>query len=227
MFARALSLVALSGVALSGCATGWIMTQAVGGQRALDEGSHDVHVPQPGIEEHLTVSMAPMADSLTCQVAQGGHDIVYHQAFRYGSRWKKTTAIAFLVEGALGAVLLLTASDKEPNNYLYGGFLALDAVVTAPLFFIPRKEIYRHDDVYVTTPVRTDCPEGLALEIDGNAYPIDAAGRVGELGTAALAEWAKTRASSLRVTLGGQERDLVAGAATIPVAPGALTSLAP
>lgn len=226
MFAKAVSL-ALVAALLPGCATGWIATQAVGGQRALDEDAHDVHVPQPGIEEHLTVTLGPLADGVTCQVAQGGHDIVYHQAFRYGSRWKKMTALAFLIEGAAGAALLLTASDKDPNNYLYGGFLALDAAVTAPLFFIPRKEIYRHDDVYVTTPVRSDCPDGLALEIDGNAYPIDAAGHVGDLGNAALAEWAKTRATSLRVTLSGQARDLVAGTVTIPVTPGALTSLAP
>ena len=123
MFARLFPLL------LSGCATTWIVTEAAGGQRALDESVHEVHVPQPGIEEHLTVTLplapqpvpgtqavastrpgqptatAPFA--LTCAVAQSGHDIVYHQAFRYGSRWKKMTAAAFVIEGALGAVFWL------------------------------------------------------------------------------------------------------------------------
>lgn len=233
MFAR------LSPLLLAGCATSWITTQVTGTQRAWDEDVHEVRVPQPGVQEHLVVTMPvgppPMAGSaapplaLTCAVDQTGRDLVYHQAFRYGSRWKKLTALAFVLEGALGATFLLTADNEHPNGYVYGGFLALDAAITAPLFFIPRKEIYRTDDVATTTPVRGDCPDGLALEIGGDTFPVDATGHVGELAEAALAQ--RRPGDPLRVAIVGQARDLACGpqacTATIPVATGTLTSLAP
>jgi hypothetical protein len=218
MFARLLPIV------LSGCATGWIAVEAAGGQRALDEDVHEVHVPQPGVDEHLTVTLPlatqyegtgsaaqPLPFALTCSTEQKAHDLVYHQAFRYGSRWKKMTAIAFVVEGAVGAAFLLTADSNHPGGYVYGGFLALDAAVTAPLFFIPRKEIYRSDDVPVTTAVRSDCPDGLALEIGGDTFPINAAGKLGELGDTALTEWMKAPSGPIRVTIAGQARDLPIG----------------
>jgi len=233
-------LARLSPLLLAGCATSWITIQATGTQRALDEDVHEARVPQPGIQERLTVTVpaapqlqgsAAVPFALTCATDQTGHDLVYHQAFRYGSRWKKATAIAFLVEGALGAALFLTATSQHPDGYLYGGFLAADAVLTAPLFFIPRKEIYRTDDTPVTTAVRSDCPDGLALEIGSDTFPVDAAGKIGELGEAALADWRKTPGPPLRVTIGGQEREIACApqtcTATIPVAVGALTSLAP
>lgn len=265
MFARLFPLL------LSGCATSWIATQASGGQRLLDEDIHEVHVPQPGVTERLTVTLplappvtqtaqpaaqpvtpappAPLA--LTCAIDQSGHDLVYHQAFRYGSGWKKVAAVAFVVEAAAGAAFLLTASDKDPGGYVYGGFLAIDAAVTAPLIFIPRKEIYRTDDLPVTTAVRNDCPEGLALEIGVDTFPIDARGTLGELGETALGEWMKAPNGPLRVDIAGQARDLFVDDAgrctyvrnhggtcalysgatvatvTIPVAAGTLTSLAP
>jgi hypothetical protein len=260
MFARLFPLL------LSGCATSWIITQAAGGQRALDEGVHEVHVPQPGVDEHLTVSLplvpqvvqsngglppTTLPFALTCAVAQSGHDLVYHQAFRYGSRWKRTTAIAFFAEGAIAAIGLLTATNEKPAGYLYGGFFAADAVLTAPLFFIPRKEIYRTDDVPVTTALRSDCPDGLALEIGSDTFPIDATGKLGELGETALGEWMNAPNGPLRVDIAGQARDLpiddgarcvylrnhgstctlystaTVATVTIPVAAGTLTSLAP
>ena len=206
---------------LSGCATSWIALQASGTQRALDEGVHEVRVPQPGVDEHLTVSLPlatqvtgagsaaqPAPFALTCTTEQQAHDVVYHQAFRYGSRWKKMTAFAFVLEGALGAALLLTADSQHPDGYLYGGFFALDAAITAPLFFIPRKEIYRTDNALVTTPVRSDCPDGLALEIAGDTFPIDAAGKISDVGEAALAAWMKAPSGAIRVTVAGQARDL-------------------
>ena len=236
MFARAFPLL------LAGCATGWITTQATGTQRLLDEDVHEVRVPEAGVDEHLTVTVPlapqyagsaaePLPFALTCATEQVGHDRVYHQAFRYGSRWKKETAIAFLVEGALGAALFFTADNQHPGGYIYGGFLGLDAAITAPLFFIPRKEIYRTDDSQVVTPVRSDCPEGLALEIGSDTFPVDAAGKIGDVGEAALAEWRKTPGPPLRVTVAGQERDVACGPQTctamIPVAAGTLTSSVP
>jgi hypothetical protein len=231
MFARLFPLV------LAGCATSWITVQATGTQRVLDEDVHEVHVPEPGIDEHLSVTV-PLATqyvgsaaqpfALTCATEQQAHDRVYHQAFRYGSRWKKTTAIAFLVEAAAGAALFFTADSKNPNGYFYGGFLAADAALTLPLIFIPRKEIYRTDEVPMTTAVRSDCPEGLALEIGDATFPVDAAGKIGDVGEAALAQWRTTPGAPMRVSIAGQERDATCGPQTctamIPVAVGTLTS---
>ncbi|MBV8762132.1 MAG: hypothetical protein JO257_32865 [Deltaproteobacteria bacterium] len=238
MFAKLLPLALLSG-----CATGWIVTEASGQQRLLDENVHEVRVPQPGIEEHLTVSLAPNATSFSCAVDQTAPERVYHQAFRYGSRWKKTAAVMFVLEAAAGAALLLTADNNQhAANYLYGGFLALDGALTLPLIFIPRKEIYRTDDTVTTTAVRADCPDGLAVTIGDDTYPIDAAGSVGDLGRAALAANTAPVASNtpglapnaapLRVSIAGQQRELYVqpgrpASVTIPVATGALTSLAP
>ena len=224
MFARLLPLLACSG-----CATMWIASQAGGWQKQWDESVHEVRVPQPGYEEQLAVvlPLAPEYEptppaqpnqpppplvmkpfALSCKAEQRGHDLVYHQAFRYGSRWKTGVAISVLVEGALGALGLLTATSQKPAGYVYGAYLAADAAIALPLFFIPRKEIYRTDDVAVATPVRDDCPDGLALEIAGDTYPVDAAGRITDVAQAALTEWMNAPTGALRIIIAGQARDL-------------------
>jgi hypothetical protein len=214
---RALALAALA-ASTTGCFTGWVTTQAVGGAKFLDEGVREQAVPQDGVEERLAVSIplayeydeapagtspsprerTPRPFALTCSTRQYAQDRVYHSAFRYGSKWKKTTAISFLVEAALGAAFLLIdrnrdLSDPEQANdrtgLLVGGFFALDAIGTAAIFFIPRKEVFTVEDKAVMTPIRDDCPEGLVLEIGGTSFPIDALGGIGELGEVALDEW--------------------------------------
>jgi len=247
-------------LASGGCFTTWVATQATGTQALWDEGVREEAVPLPGIEERLvlklpapttsttttTTSTSPGAQvtpaepppfALECRVEQQGRDAVYHSAFRYGSRWKKQTAIAFAVEAALGAVALLTASEESPNGYVYGAFLAADALGTAATFFIPRKEVYRVDEKVATTAIRSDCPDGLTLTIGQDTFPVDAAGRIGELGEAALAEWrapaprdptlpawqAAPRAPLL-ATFDGRTVELRTGiAASISVPPGTLT----
>ena len=131
-------------------------------------------------------------------------DAVYHSAFRYGSRWRWAAAISFVVERATATALLLAADPQHPGDYLGGGFLAADAAVTAALLFAPRKEVYRKDEVAMTTHVRSDCPDGLALEIAGDSFPVDAAGRLGELGDTALGEWMAAPHGELRARLGEQ-----------------------
>lgn len=91
---------------------------------------------------------------------------------------------------------------------MYGGALALDAAATGVLFFLPREEIYRHDDLAVTTAVRTDCPDGLAVAIGATAYPVNAAGRLDELGSAALNEWMRAPAAPLELRVAGLRQEL-------------------
>lgn len=221
---RALALLACLS---TGCATTWIITQATGEQKAWDESSHDVHVPQPGVTEKLTVRLPLAVEheeistdvpgqatpritqgpakpfALACHADQHAKDRVYHTAFRYGHHWRLETGLAFLVEGAVATALVLAAKpDKNPGSYLLGWYLAADAVVTAPLIFFPRKEIYREEDLYLTTALRDDCPEGLALDIGGEVYPVDAAGGLGALGTQALTEWMANPRGELRARLG-------------------------
>ena len=226
---RAVAMLALA--ATSGCATTWVITQASGTPRVWDEHVREVDVPEPGITERLTVTLPlridyvpadaaapgqpaappkPRVFALTCSTDQDAQDVVYHQAFRYGSFWKKSTAVFFLAEAA-GASLLLLAGDGKVDDQVYGGFLAADAAVSGALFFLPREEIYRHDDKPVSTHVRSDCPDGLALAIDGTEYPVDAAGRLTDVGQTALDDWMKQAGPPIEVHLGGASQPLPLG----------------
>ncbi|MCX5741050.1 MAG: hypothetical protein NT062_00970 [Proteobacteria bacterium] len=226
------SIVALATLAATGCGTSWLVSQAAGQQRGWDEQVSEARVPRGGYTERLVLSLplaiayeeiptatagtttrgAARPFAIACDGYQDGHDLLSHSAFRYGSRWKKGTAISFLIEGAFAALFLATADPvKHPGYYVGGGFLALDDAVALGTFFIPRKEIYAEDDVAVSTHLRDDCPDGLALAIGADVFPIDAAGRIGELGEAALAQWMEAPTGALRATLAGQVGDLVVG----------------
>jgi len=224
----------------TGCFTTWALTQVTGTERAWDEKVQEASVPLPGVEERLSVTIplaieyetspsstttttpttttpprpgaTPLPFELACRSEQRARDVVYRSAFRYGSRWKKTTALMFLAEAAIGTTLLLAGNREDPREVLAGGFFAVDAVGTAALFFIPRKEIYRQDEKPVITPLRTDCPEGLVLEIGGDSFPVNAAGRIGELGEAALDQWMAAPTGSLQVSLDGRSMLLGIGA---------------
>ena len=199
-----LALVALCS---AGCATSWIATQASGTQRVWDESVTEASIPQPGIQETLAVSVPLGEPVLSCRAWQVGRDLVAHSAFRYGRHWKIGVLVSVALEGALGALFLLAADNdtaKHQANYLYGGYFALDAAIALPTVFIPRREIYREEPVSITTPIRTDCPEGLALDIGGESYPVDPLGHLGELGATALGEWMTAPHGELRATFDGQ-----------------------
>ena len=209
---RALALMAL----VSGCATTWIGTQATGTQRAWDEHVREVSVPLPGVTERINIGFpialqAGAPFELTCSTHQRAKDVVYHSAFRYGKRWKLMTGLMALAEGAI-ATALLWDRDAKPQNWLYGGFLAADATITAALFFIPRKEIYATEERSVVTPVRADCPEGTVLSIGTERYPIDAAGRIGDVAEAALDAWMKEPVGPLQLEVAGQVQRVELGA---------------
>lgn len=161
---------------------------------------------------------AAMPFALQCTTHQEGKDSVYHSGIVHGRKWKIATAMAAVVEGASGALFLLaTRNDADAQNRLegkiYGGFLTLDAIGSAVLFFLPRREVVRTDQRVTVTPVRADCPDGLTLDVGGDSFVIDAAGRIGEVGDAALAAWMQQPAGPLLVTLDGRALDLRVGAA--------------
>lgn len=183
-------LCAAIAASTTGCFSTWVGMTASGHPGATDESAREERVPQPGVREHLAVSLVD--GQFKCTSTQTATDVVYHSAYRYGSRWKKTAALMFVTEAALATALYFSNPDDPGKRltYLVGaGFFALDAVGTGVIAFIPRKEVYREQSVAVSTPVRDACPEGLSVQIASETYPIDAAGHIGELGDAALADW--------------------------------------
>lgn len=233
MTARRLLAAALAVAVGGGCATTWATSQLAGGARIWDEQVREEVVPLPGVDERLIVALplaieheaAPATTTaasapavppralpfaLTCTAEQRAQDEVYHSAFRYGARWKKTTAIMFAVEGLAASAFLFLGERTVPNQ-VYGGFFAIDAVATAALFFVPRQEIYRRDVRPVTTPLRRDCPAAMTLTIGTDVFPVDAAGRLGELGDTALDDWMQAPRGAVYVTYAGQRADLVLG----------------
>jgi hypothetical protein len=220
--------IAIACVALSGCATTWGMTQASDSARIWDEDVHEIRVPMDDVTETLTVAL-PLAIeyypgtksatgqqitppkalpfALQCSTQQSAHDVRYHQAFRYGSFWKKSTAVFFVLEAASAAALLLADGD-QPEGQVFGGFFAIDAAVTGALFFAPRKDIYRHDVVPIETGIRSDCPDGLELAIGNTVLPIDAAGHPGDLGNAAIDDWMKAPNGTIEVRFSGVRQPL-------------------
>lgn len=154
----------------------------------------------------------PREFELQCETRQHARNNVHRSAFRYGKKWKYATATMFLIEAAVATASYF--GDREnPQNQLTAGVLALDAIGTAALFFAPRKEIYRTEIRNVSDRVRTDCPDGLTLDIGGEVYPIDAAGRIGELGVAALDAWMQAPGGPIRIAYAGQTADVVIGPA--------------
>lgn len=189
---------------LSGCFTTWTGLQIAGYPGAPDENIREVRVPQPGIREKLVVSLT-QDNTFECTAMQGATDVVYHSAYRYGKNWKIATAGMFIAEGLMATYFALTYSqDKRPQDALGAGYFAVDAVGTAALFFAPRKEIFSTKTTPVTTTIRSACPDGLALDIGGEAYPINAAGSVGELGQVALDDWMRASSGSMQVTFAGR-----------------------
>ncbi|HEY5921177.1 MAG TPA: hypothetical protein VIV11_05880 [Kofleriaceae bacterium] len=204
------SLALISALACSGCFTTWAGMQAGGRSLAWDEQPREETVPLPAVEERLTITLPPSNGKveLTCTTSQRANETVYRAAYRYGSGWKKATALAFVTEAAAATLFLLTADREEPAGYAYGGFFALDALGTAALFFAPRKEQFSRSERTVNTPVRDDCPDGLMLEIAGTTFPVDAAGRIGEAGEVALDDWMKQRTGAVLVSLAGRTQEL-------------------
>ncbi|HSD88916.1 MAG TPA: hypothetical protein VLB44_15415 [Kofleriaceae bacterium] len=213
----------------TGCFTTWVGLRASGHAGAPDESVREERVPQPGIQERLVVTLQRASSKFECKAEQRATDAVYHSAYRYGSGWKKAVVLMFVAE-ALVATVLYVGKPDDPAHIAGAGFFALDAVGTGALFFAPRKEIYRSETEPVTTTIREVCPEGLAVEIAGETYSIDASGAVGELGAAALEDWMRTPDGSLLIDFQGRTSELRSDAtlfaATFDVPAGTLARVA-
>ncbi len=216
------ALIIAAALSLSGCASFWITTQAMGKPETWDEGVREQVVPIPGVQERLAVKLSlltevdratgqPLGFGLACSTEQRARDSVYHSAFRYGKRWKWMSGLAAVAEGLVATAFIVDRRPEKPQYVVFGGYLGLDAVITAALFFIPRKEIYRKDERATITPVRSDCPEGLTLAVGGERFPVDAVGRIGEVGEAALETWMNAPAGPIQVEVAGRTRILEIG----------------
>lgn len=190
----------------TGCFTTWTGLQLSGYPGAPDEKVREVRVPRPGVRERLVVGLTPQ-NTFECTGTQTGTDVVYKSGYRYGSTWKKSTAGMFVAE-ALIATYFALSIKKDPLNALGAGYFALDAIGTAAIFFIPRKEVYKEELSPMMTTIRNACPDGLALDINGESYPINAAGSIGELGQVALDDWMRAPTGSMQVTFGGQHASI-------------------
>jgi hypothetical protein len=207
-----LAIAAIVATSATGCFTTWVAIRAAGYPGAVDEDVKEQRVPLPGIDEKLVVSLAPEQITpsgvvFSCHADQHGRDATYRASFRYGRRWKTTTAIMFIAEAAMSAVFLLTEPKDEANKPLQilgGVFFGIDALGTGVLFFAPRKELYGRTDTAVTTEIRAVCPEGVMVEIAGETFPLDAAGSLGELGNAAFDQWMGTPNGAILVTFAGR-----------------------
>ena len=236
------SLALIIALACSGCFATWAGMQAGGKSLAWEESLREESVPLPATDERLVVSLAPGAAAgdaatLTCKSAQYARETVYRSSFRYGKGWKKATALAFVTEAALATGFYFAAqSSTEPadrfSGKVYAGLFAVDALGTAALFLVPRKERFARTERDATTPLREDCPEGMTLEIAGTTYPVDAAGRIGDAGDVALDDWMKTRTGTVLVGYAGRVSELrmpITGVTTstvLSVPVGTLTALA-
>jgi hypothetical protein len=200
MKARALLGIALLAVSSTGCFTTWLGLRAAGLNGAGNEGVREEHVPLPGLQEQLVVKLeaeqiTASGFHFTCVAEQFGRDAVYRSSYRYGKGWKTATAIMFFSEAAMSAVFLLTEPKMPENKSLQtagGVFFGLDAIGTAALFFIPRKDLFDRTEVPVTTPLRSVCPDGVMVEIAGDTFPLDATGSLGDLGSEAFDQWMRT-----------------------------------
>jgi hypothetical protein len=216
----------------SGCFTSWAITQAAGGQRILDEGGRTERVYVDDAKERLHVRMPFIAIAgepyaFECRSTQTATDEVHHAGFRYGKRWKTTALIMFAIEAGVAAATYFAADMERPENQLAVGLLGADALGTAALVFVPRKETYRRETVPVYSAIRGDCPDGIAVELAGETFPLDAAGRIGELGDAALEAWRRSPgAQPARIIYDQRTYDVRIGmSATFEVPLGTLTSL--
>ena len=234
---KAIGIVLAMAVASSGCAFTWGASQIGQGRPPFDENARSESVPLPGVLESLIVNVhfsgrpvvtqssstgsaqqtpsappfpaQPVNTELVvdCQVVQSGREKVYRAATRYGKGWKYVTATMFVLEGALAALYILS-DESKPQQVIGGWLLAADALGTGALFFVPSRDVYETKVNTTLTPVRSDCPEGLTLELAGRQVAVEANGEIGDLGAALLKEQMERSNTPVRVSLGQNSADV-------------------
>ena len=215
----------------SGCFASWGTVQAMGKPHELDTGGREERVHAADVREflHVTVLFIPRENApveIGCNTTQVATDTVHSSVFRYGGGFRKAAAIAFAVEAGIAAAIYFGADHENTGAMITAGVFAADALGSAALVMVPRKEISGRAEVKVSTPIRTDCPDGMTIEIAGETFPIDAAGHIGELGEAAHEAWKHAPMQPMHITYRDRVVDLRDGmTAVIEVPMGTLTAL--
>ena len=215
-----IALVSLLALHSAGCATTWALTQ-LSSKTALpfDENAKEQIVPLPGVEETLAFNLIlvePPQSSSTgstqyrsqfeqsgplrfeCGVTQTGRIKTYRAATRYGRKWMIWSLTFAALESLVATLGFYDAQNQELTlskryqNLFLGYWMAADAVGSVVLGLVPARDTYRSDESESKHTVRTDCPEGMTLTVDGRTIAVDAVGQIGELGRALLTRYLTT-----------------------------------
>lgn len=223
-YAKLMMLLAMPAALSSACATTWGISQATLGRPPFDENVRTETVPIAGVREQLdlvidlarrpdanapqpgsTQAQAPSPDALgiSCRVTQEGKETLYRASTRYGTKWKYLAVASAILEGGFAAAYLLK-DEPTAQETLGGWFLAGDALGSAILAFVPSRDVYKNSIAETSTLVRSDCPEGVALEVGGRVIPIDATGALGDIGDAVVKTHLEQLAGPLFIRFGEQ-----------------------
>lgn len=227
-YAKFMMMFVMPAAIFSACATTWGISQATLGRPPFDENVRKETVPIAGVREQLdlVIDLAsrpaastaqpgahPPATSgdpglgISCRVTQNGKETLYRSSTRYGTKWKYLAAASALLEGAIAASSLLK-EEPTAQDTLGGWFLAGDAIGSAILAVIPSRDVYKNSIEATSTLVRSDCPEGVALEVGGRVIPIDATGALGDIGNSVVRTHLEQLAGPLFIRF-GEERAII------------------
>lgn len=219
----------------TGCFSIWGSTQLAGKATIWDESVREEAVPVPGLHEQLRLSIPLVVETTTsprpmlasgqpdwnavvpppvprpfafgCSGTQTGEDTVYHSAYRYGRTFKIAYVVGAILEAGYAAAMIIPASNHDSTRIM-GGLVALDALGTAALTLVPRKDVFRIEPRPAVTSLPTGCPPGLTFAIGADEVDVDAAGHIGEAGDAALDAWMLHPGAPLVVRFAGTQTTL-------------------
>ncbi|MGI5864140.1 MAG: hypothetical protein ACOX6T_19090, partial [Myxococcales bacterium] len=115
---------------------------------------------------------------LSCILQQRpSRELVHKESFSYGVGWKLMTAFMALSEGAIAGLLAKTYFDgrrraEELTPLVAGSYLALDALGSALLFFMPTRRNVAEFETEGRWTSSPGCPAGLTASVGGRSYQV-------------------------------------------------------